>query len=166
MKAKTPMITFLTVKTKVRPQQNVLEMNQDLRTQMRHRYVNAASFFQMENNLSRFGNWKSIFSHPKVNGGDEDGGAASNNVDEEEEETNEEAADKKPTTDNGDAKSTSGDTEKEQERLQLTVVDSEHLQLTVIDSDKLDTSNVDNEDSLNLTIGEDEAKIFQDEVSI
>lgn len=33
-------------------------------------------------------------------------------------------------------------------------------------SDKLlDNSNVDNEDSLNLTIGEDDAKIFQDEVS-
>lgn len=32
------------------------------------------------------------------------------------------------------------------------------------DTDKLDNSNVDNEDSLNLTIGEDEAKIFQDEV--
>lgn len=32
-------------------------------------------------------------------------------------------------------------------------------------SDKLlDNSNVDNEDSLNLTIGEDDAKIFQDEV--
>lgn len=42
--------------------------------------------------------------------------------------------------------------------------DQEHLQLTVIDADKLDNSNVDNEDSLNLTIGEDEAKIFQDEV--
>lgn len=42
--------------------------------------------------------------------------------------------------------------------------DQEHLQLTVADSDKLDTSNVDNEDSLNLTIGEDEAKIFQEEV--
>lgn len=28
----------------------------------------------------------------------------------------------------------------------------------------MDTSNVDNEDSLNLTIGEEEAKIFQDEV--
>lgn len=44
--------------------------------------------------------------------------------------------------------------------------DQEHLQLTVVDSDKLDTSNVDNDDSLNLTIGEDEAKIFQDEVCI
>lgn len=44
--------------------------------------------------------------------------------------------------------------------------DQEHLQLTVIDSDKLDTSNIDNEDSLNLTIGEEEAKIFQDEVVI
>lgn len=44
--------------------------------------------------------------------------------------------------------------------------DQEHLQLTVVESDKLDTSNVDNEDSLNLTIGEDEAKIFQDEVSV
>lgn len=42
--------------------------------------------------------------------------------------------------------------------------DQEHLELTVVDSDKLDTSNVDNDDSLNLTIGEDEAKIFQDEV--
>lgn len=42
--------------------------------------------------------------------------------------------------------------------------DIEHLELTGIDSDKLDTSNVDNEDSLNLTIGEEEAKIFQDEV--
>lgn len=31
-------------------------------------------------------------------------------------------------------------------------------------SDKLLDNNVDNEDSLNLTIGEDEAKIFQDEV--
>lgn len=30
---------------------------------------------------------------------------------------------------------------------------------------QLDNSNVDNEDSLNLTIGEDEANIFQDEVS-
>lgn len=38
------------------------------------------------------------------------------------------------------------------------------MELTVIDSDKLDTNNVDNEDSLNLTIGEEEAKIFQDEV--
>lgn len=43
--------------------------------------------------------------------------------------------------------------------------DQEHLQLTVGDADKIDTSNADNEDSLNLTIGEDEAKIFQDEVS-
>lgn len=43
--------------------------------------------------------------------------------------------------------------------------EQEHLQLTVAESDKLDTSNVDNEDSLNLTIGEDEAKIFQDDVS-
>lgn len=43
--------------------------------------------------------------------------------------------------------------------------DQEHLQLTVNDADKLDTSNVDNEDSLNLTLGEDEAIIFQDEVS-
>lgn len=44
-------------------------------------------------------------------------------------------------------------------------VDDDHLQLTTVDSDKLDTSNVDNEDSLNLTIGEDDAKIFLDEVS-
>lgn len=44
-------------------------------------------------------------------------------------------------------------------------VDDDRLQLTAADSDKLDTSNVDNEDSLNLTIGEDDAKIFQDEVS-
>lgn len=41
--------------------------------------------------------------------------------------------------------------------------DQEHLQLTVGDADKIDTSNADNEDSLNLTIGEDEAKIFQDD---
>lgn len=32
--------------------------------------------------------------------------------------------------------------------------------------DKLLDSNIDNEDSLNLTIGEDEAKIFQDEVCL
>lgn len=37
--------------------------------------------------------------------------------------------------------------------------------MTVNDADKIDSSNADNEDSLNLTIGEDEAKIFQDEVS-
>lgn len=43
-------------------------------------------------------------------------------------------------------------------------VDDDHIQLTTADSDKLDTSNVDNEDSLNLTIGEDEAEIFQDDV--
>lgn len=42
--------------------------------------------------------------------------------------------------------------------------DQDQIQLTMADSDKLDTSNVDNEDSLNLTIGEDEAKIFQDVV--
>lgn len=42
--------------------------------------------------------------------------------------------------------------------------DQEQLQLNVAESDKLDTSNADNEDSLNLTIGEEEAKIFQDEV--
>lgn len=36
---------------------------------------------------------------------------------------------------------------------------------SVVPAEKLlDNSNVDNEDSLNLTIGEDEAKIFQDEV--
>lgn len=33
-------------------------------------------------------------------------------------------------------------------------------------ADKLLDNNIDNEDSLNLTIGEDEAKIFQDEVRI
>lgn len=70
--------------------------------------------------------------------------------------SNQEEAELKPVTDNSEVKSTSGDIENEQENLQLTLVDS----------DKLDTSNVDNEDSLNLTIGEDEAKIFQDEVSI
>lgn len=39
-------------------------------------------------------------------------------------------------------------------------------QLTVVDSDKIDSNTLDNDDSLNLTIGEDEAKIFQDEVCI
>lgn len=41
--------------------------------------------------------------------------------------------------------------------------DQDHIQLTMAESENLETSNVDNEDSLNLTIGEDEAKIFQDQ---
>lgn len=73
---------------------------------------------------------------------------------EETEEVEEEPEEKKPGADNNDVKDASEDNENDQE----------HLQLTVAESDKLDTSNVDNEDSLNLTIGEDEAKIFQDEV--
>lgn len=44
--------------------------------------------------------------------------------------------------------------------------DQDQIQLTMADSDKLDNNTLDNEDSLNLTIGEDEAKIFQDEVNI
>lgn len=43
--------------------------------------------------------------------------------------------------------------------------DKDQIQLTMADSDKLDNNTLDNEDSLNLTIGEDEAKIFQDEVN-
>lgn len=43
--------------------------------------------------------------------------------------------------------------------------DQDHIHLTIVDSDKLDSNTLDNEDSLNLTIGEDEAKIFQDEVN-
>lgn len=42
-------------------------------------------------------------------------------------------------------------------------VDDDADQIQLDDGDKLDISNVDNEDSLNLTIGEDEAKIFQDQ---
>lgn len=41
--------------------------------------------------------------------------------------------------------------------------DQDHIQLTMAESENLETSNVDNEDSLNLTIGEDEAKIFIDQ---
>lgn len=41
--------------------------------------------------------------------------------------------------------------------------DQDQIQLTMADTENLETSNVDNEDSLNLTIGEDEAKIFQDQ---
>lgn len=48
---------------------------------------------------------------------------------------------------------------------ETTDPDKDQIQLTMADSDKLDNNTLDNEDSLNLTIGEDEAKIFQDEVN-
>lgn len=108
---------------------------------------------------------KTCFIWKANGGGDEEeepaknaGDVAEEAEEAEEPEETEEVAEKpeetKPATDNNDVKETSEDNENDQE----------HLQLTVAESDKLDTSNVDNEDSLNLTIGEDEAKIFQDEV--
>lgn len=121
----------------------------------------------------------------KTNGGNEDE-AASKNVDEGNEENGNDP-EKKETVEDNDVKSKSGEDDGEvdgngdadgngngqedgnggddADADADPENDQEHLQLTVGEADKLDTSNVDNEDSLNLTIGEDEAKIFQDEVS-
>lgn len=40
--------------------------------------------------------------------------------------------------------------------------DQDQIQLTMAEAETMEVNNVDNEDSLNLTIGEDEAIIFQD----
>lgn len=107
----------------------------------------------------------------QTNGGD-DGDDTSKNAKQDEEakdteevEEEEDAPEeeKGQSNDKTDTKVTSDDVENGQEENQGQDKE-EHLQLTVAESDKLDTSNVDNEDSLNLTIGEDEAKIFLDEV--
>lgn len=91
------------------------------------------------------------------------------NNDENDDENDGEPEAKKPATENNNVKNTSNDVKVEDNGETETDAaaeneNQEHLQLTVAESDKLDTSNVDNDDSLNLTIGDDEAKIFLDEV--
>lgn len=91
----------------------------------------------------------SLQDNGTVEDGDDEN-AANENVDTSEktnstEEANDSAVENKPTE--------TSDSDKDQ------------IQLTMADSDKLDNNTLDNEDSLNLTIGEDEAKIFQDEVN-
>lgn len=63
------------------------------------------------------------------------------------------------------AEPTENDPDQDQDQYQEQDQDQDQIQLTMADSEKLDSNTLDNEDSLNLTIGEDEAKIFQDEVS-
>lgn len=87
--------------------------------------------------------------------GDDDKNLSSKEDDEEEngENGDNQADDSKDDTNgNGDADDHEDTAEEADDQ---SVVPAEKL---------LDNSNVDNEDSLNLTIGEDEAKIFQDEV--
>lgn len=93
------------------------------------------------------------------NGTAEDG--EDENVVNESTDTSEKADSAEVTNENVVENQASEPSEQEQEQEQ----DQDQIQLTMAESDKLDNNTLDNEDSLNLTIGEDEAKIFQDEVN-
>lgn len=91
--------------------------------------------------------------------------------DDEEEENADADENQKEENTNENIENVENDEAAKSENMDNCVVDSvgevdddqDHIQLTMADAENLETSNVDNEDSLNLTIGEDEAKIFQDQ---